>query len=273
MLLNGKNIDLDLPVDAYDTEGNLKEKPEGVSAEPSAEASQAKETVIEKKEEEEEQRVPYSRFDKVRKEREEAIREAEEARTLLRELTDARKEVSRETPSSSSYEEDYAREVKKLYGDNSVAQEIINLNLKHQKEMDERAERRALEAIDRRQSSETRALAQNEEVVKSRLEELTEKIGRELTENEEDAVLDIVDEYTPTGEDGKYLGEILSFDKAWEVYELRQQKQASTSKRSRSAALIAGSSRSQGEPSDSSTAEQNKNFNPRNWSSLYDRLK
>lgn len=272
MLLNGKEINLDLPVDAYDTEGNLKEKSEGVSVESSAEASQAKETVVEKKEEGEEQRVPYSRFDKVRREREEAIREAEEARTQLKELTESRKEVSRET-SSSSYEEEYAREVKKLYGDTPVAQEIIELNLKHQKAIEDRAERRALEAVDRRQSSETKALAQNENVIESRLEELTDKIGRELTENEEDAILEIVDEYTPTGEDGKYLGEILSFDKAWEVYELRQQKQASTSKRSRSAALNAGNSRSQGEPSDSSIIEQNKNFNARNWSSLYDRLK
>lgn len=272
-MLKDKEINLDLPIDAYDAEGNLKEKPSSdISEDKSTEVSQTedkKEVVDDKKEEE--QRVPYSRFDKVRREKEEAVQRAEEAIEYARSLT-AQREVVREASPYSSYEEqEYAREIKTLYGDNPAAERIIEINLKHQRAIGERAERRALQAIEARQYNESRALAQNENVIDSRLEQLSERVGRELTEKEQDSLLEIVDEYTPTGPDGKYAGEILPFDKAWEIYEMKQERQASSSKKARSQAVRASGSPSQGEPS-GSTAEQNKEFNPRNWKSLYDRI-
>jgi hypothetical protein len=45
-------------------------------------------------------------------------------------------------------------------------------------------------------------------------------LGRELTENEQIAILDIVDEYTPKDKDGNYLCHLLPFDYAWKVYKL-----------------------------------------------------
>lgn len=271
-MLEGKNINLDLPVGAYDAEGNLKEKPESVSEENSPEVSQTKEeVVVEKKtveKEEDEQRVPYSRFNKVRERAEQAEQDAENARRLLREAQ-AQQYVSRETSSHSSYEEDYAREIKKLYGDTPVSNEIISINLKHQRGIEERAERRVIEAIERKQQNEVRALAQNENVIDTRLEQLADKLGRELTEKEESALLEIVDEYTPTGDDGRYIGEILPFDKAWEVHELRQSKLAS--KRTKNPALFASNTRSEGEAS-GEVEKSNSNFNPLNWKSLYDRI-
>ncbi len=53
------------------------------------------------------------------------------------------------------------------------------------------------------------------------MEELEELIGRYLKEFEENAVLDIVDELTPEGADGKYLVDLLPFDYAWEIYKAR----------------------------------------------------
>lgn len=273
-MLEGKKINLDLPVDAYDAEGNLKVKPESVSEEVSTEGSQPeekKEEVVDEKKEEkeiiEEQRVPYSRFSKIRERAEEAERKAEEAMQRLQEIQS--KSDSKET--RDSYEEEYSREIKTLYGDTPIAKQIIDINLKHQRAMEERAERRALEAVENARDSETKAISQNEGIIDSKLEDLSDTLGRELTPKEEEAILEIVDEYTPVGEDGKYAGEILPFDKAWEVYELRQEKKAQTSKKSRSAAVNASSSRTQGEPS-GNTAEENKNWNPLNWKSLYDRI-
>jgi predicted RNA-binding protein len=49
--------------------------------------------------------------------------------------------------------------------------------------------------------------------------ELQAMIGRELTEEEQSDVLDIVDEYTPKDKDGNYLCSLLPFDYAWEIYE------------------------------------------------------
>lgn len=273
MPIDVTKIDLDKPVNAYDAEGNLKEKPENISEESSPEVPQTKEKEVEKpeeKEEDTEQRVPYSRFAKIRERAEQAERDAEEARELVRSIAQ-RREPSRETPVPSSYDEDYAREIKRLYGDTPVSDEIIAINLKHQRQTEERAERRALEAVERARNYETQVVNQNVNVIDQRLEALQDSLGRSLSEKEEQAVLDIVDEYTPTGEDGKYLGEFLPFDKAWEVYELRQQKQVMSSKKNRSAAVAASSSRSEGEPS-ADQAEVDKNWNPQSWNSLYKRI-
>ena len=268
-----KQINLDLPVDAYDAEGNLTEKyASSVSEEHSTEGSQPEEKpVIEKKEDEvtEEQRVPYSRFDSVRQRAERAEREADEARDILRRaLADS---LPKATPSPSSYEEEYSREIKKLYGDTPVAKEIIEINLRQQRAIEERAEQRALEAMERREREASESLSQNESIIDTGLENLSERLGRQLTEKEEAALLDIVDEYTPTGADGRYAGAILPFDKAWSIYEMKNATQNQSSKRARSAATAASSNSSQGD-STSSTEDRDKNFNPMNWKSLYDRI-
>jgi hypothetical protein len=51
-----------------------------------------------------------------------------------------------------------------------------------------------------------------------RLDELSESIGRELTNEEEEDLLSIVDELTPTKYDGTYMVDLLPFDYAWKIY-------------------------------------------------------
>lgn len=58
--------------------------------------------------------------------------------------------------------------------------------------------------------------------IDERLEDLVEYLGRELTEGETSAILDIVDEYTPKDSKGNYLIELLPFDYAWRVYEAKK---------------------------------------------------
>lgn len=267
-MLTDKKINLDLPVDAYDAEGNLKEKPENISEEVSTEVSQTKEKVENTKEEggEDEQRVPYSRFKKVREEREQAIQEAEDARQLIRDLSREREAARVEEP--SAIEEEIRQTNIRLWGDTPVAKEMTDLQIRQQRA----AEQRAIDAFDRRQNQETQAISQNENEIETRLETLSDSLGRDLSLKEENQLLEIVDEFTPTGEDGKYLGEILSFEKAMEIMELRNTGAAQTTRRSRSVATQAASERSSGDPSADRT-EQDKNFNPRNWNSLWSRIK
>ncbi len=262
---------MDLPIDAYDSDGNPRTKAaESFSDEGSTEVSQTQEKeVVEEKREEDEQRVPYSRFDKMRREKEDAIREAEEARRLVSEISRERSERREEEP--SPYEEEIRQSIKKLYGDTPVAKEITELQIRHQRMAEERAEQRALEALDRRQRQESESINHNENILENRLEDLSSALGRDLTEKEELEVLSIVDEFTPTGEDGKYMGEILPLDKAYEIFELRQSGKTQNTRRSRNVATEAASARSSGDPS-SDQVEENKSFNPRNWKSLYDRI-
>jgi hypothetical protein len=51
---------------------------------------------------------------------------------------------------------------------------------------------------------------------------LQNMIGRELTEDEQSTILDIVDEYTPKDKDGNYLCRLLPFEYAWEIYEIKK---------------------------------------------------
>lgn len=267
-----EKIDLDLPVDAYDAEGNRKES-ESVSEEISPEVSQTEEKkeVVDKSEEEE-QRVPYSRFNKVREQKEQAEREADEARSILRQIQSERSQPVYRESSPSSYEEDIKKSIIELFGNTPDAHRIADIQIKAQRVAEERAERRALEAVERQRTGEAMALSQNERVIESRVENFTDRLGRDLTEQEQNSLLEIVDEYTPVGPDGKYAGEILSFDKAWEVYSLRQGNKTQATKRSRNAATVASSSRSSGEPT-GEVSEKDKNWNPMNWKSLYDRIR
>jgi hypothetical protein len=65
-------------------------------------------------------------------------------------------------------------------------------------------------------------LKENVSEIDERLEDLVEYLGRELTEDETSAILDIVDEYTPKDKDGNYLVELLPFEYAWEIYEAKK---------------------------------------------------
>lgn len=57
-----------------------------------------------------------------------------------------------------------------------------------------------------------------------KLEQLAIHVGRQLTKEERDEVLDIVHEYTPKDSDGYYLVPIIPFEKAWQIYKLKKWK-------------------------------------------------
>ncbi len=76
--------------------------------------------------------------------------------------------------------------------------------------------------------AERRAEADEEkdELLDSYFEDLYEMIGRKLEESEEEEFLDVVDEFTPTGKDGKYLVDLCPFDYAWAIYQARKRRNA-----------------------------------------------
>jgi predicted RNA-binding protein len=71
-------------------------------------------------------------------------------------------------------------------------------------------------------SDEDQRIEGNIGIIDEQFLELQEMIGRELTEDEQSEVLDIVDEYTPKDKDGNYLCSLLPFDYAWEIYEVQK---------------------------------------------------
>lgn len=70
--------------------------------------------------------------------------------------------------------------------------------------------------------NEEKRMESNLEEIEERIKQLSKNIGRKLTDDEENDILDIVDEYTPKKENGKYLVELLPFEYAWLIYDAKK---------------------------------------------------
>lgn len=206
-------------------------------------------------------RVPYSRFERKHQEAEEARQQAEYWR----------QEAERRSPSNNRADaaEDLPEYWVELFGDTDASKRAYKADQKRIAEIEERAEQRAIEAIEQRQVQQEKKFTSNLDSIESRMESLTDFLGRDLTETEENAILDIVDDYTPKDDDGNYAGELMSFGKAWQIYELQQTQQSAKTSRSRNAVASASGAASKGEPA----ATDDKAFNPQQWGSWRNRLK
>jgi hypothetical protein len=218
-----------------------------------------------------EQRVPYSRFSKMRELAREAEARAEEAEARYLESLRAREErnVSQETI-STHYKGDLPGFWVKLYGDSEASREAYAYELQRQNQIREEARRDAVEAVRAESQYERQTITANENEIDNRLDDLGSYLGRDLTPKEEDKLLDIIDEYTPKDANGMYAGDLISFDKAWEIYEMREGQSAAAGSRSRRQATALTSSRSEGEPS--GDEKQKSDFDPRDWNAYRRRI-
>lgn len=210
-------------------------------------------------------RVPYSRVERITRQREEAEARAADAEERYQQLLQSRQPEQRAGTTDES--DPLYNQIVRLYGnaadDNAVAKEIYRIQKDQLSTMEERAYQRALEATRESRFAESREETQNLDTIDARLDDLADALGRELTPKEEEALLDIVDEYTPKDKGGNYLGgDTISFEKAYEIYELQQASAGASSKRARSAATGASSARSSGEPTLEAQKEKDKNFDP-----------
>lgn len=261
-MLDKSKIDLNAP--AFGEKAQKLVDVQETKEEPAVEA--VAEPVVEVKKEEvveepsvEESKVPYSRFKKFHDEAIQLRQEAEEWRVKAEAIKPVVEEV---TP-----DEIWT----KLYGDSPEAKEAYKL----QQQREEAIERKAYEAGQRGARELTEQEAQrtekNLETLDDHLEQVSAVAGRELTEKEESQILDIIDDYTPKGNDGTYAGAMLSPDKAWEIYELKNQASQAPKRQSRDAVASLSGAPTQGE-SQAVKDERNKNFIPGNWGSWRDRL-
>jgi len=194
-----------------------------------------------------EQKVPYSRFQSVVRERNETAALVESLESRLAELENARAEA---VPTVSA-DIDLPPEWVKLYGDSDIAKEAFKVQVKREQQISENAVREALRQLKAEELYERQALVENEEIVEDNLSSLQESIGRKLTKKQEEEILGIVDEFSPTGEDGKYVS-LFPFDKAYEIYELRRAKSGQPTRMARQsiADLTGNASEGEGDSTD-----------------------
>lgn len=215
----------------------------------------------------EEQRVPYSRLKAVTDARREAEDRAAEAEDRYQRLLSEREQRQ---------QGQFQQQVElptwwvKLYGDTDQSKEAYSYELERQQTIREEARREALEAVREERAQEGQVLSSNERIIDNRLEDLGQVLGRDVTEQEEASILDIVDEYTPKDRDGNYAGELISFEKAWEIHELRQSQATGKTRQARRAPTDLTSQSSQGEPT--GKEKDDKNWNPLDWNSWKRRI-
>lgn len=270
---NENQVDLEQPSVFFPEESS--ENTETVTAQPSQSQSEEQVTTPSSGGEQnpvvEEQRVPYSRFETVRKARHEAEARASEAEQRLQAVLSRREEYQRENaPSvnndSSEYKgKDWERWTR-LYGDTPQTREAFQIEKERVQEFYEKAEKRALDAVRSERESESRALSQNENLIDLRLDELSEFVGRPMNPQEEDAVLQLVDEFTPKDQYGNYIkGALFPFEKAWRIYEMQREQASYKTREKRRVPTALSSTRTDSESVQSLKDKEDKDFDPRDW--------
>lgn len=196
---------------------------------------------------EEEQRVPYSRFRS-------KIEELERRDSIISELEERLANLESQRAESKPLEElDVPKEWVELYGDSDVSKRAYKIQMQRETRLQEEAVQKALERFKEESYMEQASVAQNEEIINDELSILEEKIGRRISPEMEEELLAIVDEFSPVGDDGKYLS-LFPFGKAYEIYQLRNlaTRQKMNSARNRVADLTGNTSEGETESSESS---------------------
>lgn len=186
-------------------------------------------------------RVPYSRFETVQE-------RATIAETQVKMLE---KQLAERQPQNTVDEENVSipEEWTELYGDNESAKRAYVLQMR----LNEKARQDAVSQItqDIENSKLQREVEEkaNLEYIEQGIKNVEDSLGRKLTETEESALLDIQDEFTPKDDNGNYIAPLLSADKAFEVYTLRNSTVKAEKSKTRRAVVAASSSNSEGESS------------------------
>lgn len=214
---------------------------------------------------EEEKKVPYSRFKKFHDAAKEAQEDAEKWRAEAERLRTERFERQDQQVNNGNSNTQTPQWWIDLYGNEPEKHRAYQIWEEHQPKYDPDAIRReAIEAVRQEQRSGEERVERNLDSIDDHLEEASAYAGHTLSSQEESDILDIIDEYTPKDRNGNYAGELLEPEKAWEIYELKQQAAGAPRKQSRDAVADLTGSRSNGETTVTSQGEQDKNFVP-NW--------
>lgn len=208
--------------------------------------------------------VPYSRFKKYHDEAKLAREEAEEWRRRAEDLESSRRERSEDTSDNSM-----PPEWKELYGDSEASEKAWKLQQRREEAIERRAYEAGQRGAEELEYKQRERINANVATIDDNFEDLSAYVGRNLTEKEQSSILDIVDNYTAKDEEGNYQGAIMPFDKAWEIYELKQGK-SSQSRNSRDAVANLIGTNTQGDTSIQS--EKDKNFNPLDWNAWKNRI-
>lgn len=247
------------------TEGIQVTIPEGMEGHEKKE-----EVTVASEESDDKSKVPYTRFKKFHDRALEAEEEADYWKRQAQRQNEDRNTYEPAIPNvqiNANYESADFDRFKRLFAgqDNAEIREAYKLELERAASIEERATQRAMEAIERRSSQEREGYRENLSVLDQNLEEAAEILGRDLSSEEEIALLEIQDDYSPKDREGNITA-LIPVEKAVEIYEMQQRNSPRRQARNAVAALSGGSSEGEG----SASEQQNKDYNPRGgWRQVF----
>lgn len=251
---------LDRPVDEVVVEAPTESVPETpVEAKPEEPKEEAKAAPAEEPEEE---KVPKSRFLTMHQravEAEKALRafEAERAQAPVEKAP-----VGDDAEIRQHYVE--------MFGESELTEKLYRTELARIASIEDKAAERAFERLSQREQKEQEAVNARVESFDRAFEELSIATGKtEFTENEQVAILDLVEKYSPKDKDGKLLGDFLMpLDQAYEIYSLQHEVAAQPKKAERNAVAALSGARSEGTASSSADAEWQPGQERRWWNKV-----
>ncbi len=196
--------------------------------------------------------VPYRRFKKFHDEALQARQEAEEWKRRFEQAQTGYQPQMQSQETSDDLPAYWIR----LWGDNEMSREAWKAQQEMNRELIAAARTESLTELQKMQSQEETRYQENLAALDDNLDLLGDYLGRRLTATEEDAILDIIDEYTPKDNNGNYAGAILPVDKAWEIYELKQNKAKAPVSQARDQVASLTGQQSQGDTSVSTDDEK-----------------
>ncbi len=198
--------------------------------------------------EEDEPRIPQKRFDRIYAEKEEFKRQVEQSNQRVDRLAELL-EKSLTTQQQRQIATTTPDKWKKILGeDNPLTDQFYTALTEELAEQRKLAREEAAKEWGERQTQETTQLAERSKQLENMHTEFADTVGIDPSTKEGDeqlaAILEIQDELTPTGADGKYSQPLIPLEAAYEIYKARQTSASAPQKENRlQKAAIVGAGR------------------------------
>lgn len=231
---------------------SVPEKPIETTPEPVPEPVQPEPVV-----ETEEDKVPKSRFLTMHQ-------RAVEAEKALRAF-EAERASQPQVVTPVADDEDLHKFYTETFGQTELAEKLYKNELSRLTSIEEKAAERAYQRLSQKEQVENELIDQRVASFDSAFEELAIAEGKQdFTDDEQVALLDIVEEYSPQDKDGKLIGEfLLPLDKAYEIYKLRHETSAQPKREERNKVASIVGAKTEGTPSASNDADWQPGFQGR----------
>lgn len=157
----------------------------------------------------------------------------------------------------------------KTFGDTPEAEALYQNELARLTSIEEKAAERAFERFSKMGQEQEQVIQQRVESFDRAFEELGVVEGKDFTDEEQVAMLDIVEEYSPKDKAGNLIGDfLLPLDRAYEIYKLKADPLVKAKKTERNAVASLAGARSEGTPSGSSDADWQPGQDRRWWNKV-----